>query len=185
MRWTPWLGGATEFDWRSLRLRLDVGNPVSSAFADEDQDIVSLTPYCPPSFAMLNQIRRDRQRNTGYAKRLRTRGCLRERINFSQSIAELAPGVAATGTTTGGHRSNAIRARLVRMPSSSSIRRDGMSRRSFPSPTTSRSCRCRQNHPSSIQWKISRNSCATTGFPTASSNPTTTFSTTAVRLEQA
>ena len=112
---------------------------------------------------------------------------MRERINFSQSITELAHIIwrGPTGTTTGGHRSNAIRARLARMPSSSSIRRDGMSRRSFPSPTTSRSCRCRQNHPSSIQWKISRNSCATTGFPTASSNPTTTFSTTAVRLEQA
>jgi hypothetical protein len=56
---------------------------------------------------------------------------------------------------------------------------DGISRRSFPFQTTSRSCRCHRNHPNSTQLKMSGSSCARTGSRTASSNPTTTFSTTA------
>jgi hypothetical protein len=42
----------------------------------------------------------------------------------------------------------------------SSIRRDGMSQRSFPSRTTSRSCLFRRNRPSSIRSRTSGNSCA-------------------------
>src|SRR6476659_3827539 len=46
----------------------------------------------------------------------------------------------------------------------------------LPVPTTSHSCHCRRSHPNSTRWKISGNSCATTGYPTASSTPTTAFS---------
>lgn len=67
------------------------------------------------------------------------------------------------------------RSRQARMPSFSSIRRDGISRRSFPSRTTSRSCLFRRNRPSSIRSRTSGNSCATIGSQTASSNLTKTF----------
>ena len=64
----------------------------------------------------------------------------------------------------------------ARTPSLFLIRRDGMSRRGFPSPTTSRSCRCRRNRPRSIRSRTSGNSCATIGSPTGSSNLMTTSS---------
>ena len=69
-----------------------------------------------------------------------------------------------------------LRSRPTRMRSFFSIRRDGMSRRSFLSQTTSPSCRCRRNRLSSTRWKISGSSCATTGSPTGSSNLMTTSS---------
>ncbi len=49
-------------------------------------------------------------------------------------------------------------------------------------PRTSPCCHCRQNHPSSIRWKISGGSCARTGCRTGCSHPTRTFSITAARL---
>jgi hypothetical protein len=42
---------------------------------------------------------------------------------------------------------------LMLTPSFSWSKPDGVSRRSFPSQTTSGSCRCRQNHPSSTRRK--------------------------------
>src|ERR1700731_4427038 len=70
-------------------------------------------------------------------------------------------------------RKSRLRSRPARTPSFFLIRRDGMSRRGFQSQTTSRSCRCRRNRPSSIRLRTSGNSCATIGSRTASSNPTT------------
>src|SRR6476660_8977682 len=74
-------------------------------------------------------------------------------------------------------RKSRLQSRPARTLSFFLIRRDGMSRRGFPSQTTSRSCRCRRNRPSSIRSRTSGNSCATIGSRTASSNPTTTSST--------
>src|SRR4029077_5451192 len=74
-------------------------------------------------------------------------------------------------------RKSRLRSRPARTLSFFLIRRDGMSRRGFPSQTTSRSCRCRRNRPSSIRSRTSGNSCAPIGSRTASSNPTTTSST--------
>jgi hypothetical protein len=80
-------------------------------------------------------------------------------------------------------RKSRLRSRPARTPSFFLIRRDGMSRRGFPSQTTSRSCCCRRNRPSSIRSRTSGNSCATIGPRTAASNPTTTSSTLLLRLE--
>ena len=71
------------------------------------------------------------------------------------------------------------RSHQARMRSFFSIRPGGMSRRSFPFRTTSRSCRCRRNRPSSIRSRTSGSSCATTGSRTASSRPDDDISTTA------
>jgi len=46
---------------------------------------------------------------------------------------------------------------------------DGIPQTSSPSRTTSQSCRCRRGHQNSTPWKIYGSSCATTGFPAASS----------------
>src|SRR3984893_1318042 len=52
-------------------------------------------------------------------------------------------------------RKSRLRSRPARTPSFFLIRRDGMSRRGFQSQTTSRSCRCRRNRPSSIRSRPS------------------------------
>src|ERR1700730_14858776 len=54
-------------------------------------------------------------------------------------------------------RKSRLQSPQAHMPSFSSIRRDGMSRRSCPYQATSRSCRCRRNHPSSTPSKTSGN----------------------------
>ena len=56
----------------------------------------------------------------------------------------------------------------------SSTRPDGICPAASSCRPTSPSSRCRQNAPSSTRSKTSGSSCATTGSPTASSNPTTT-----------
>src|SRR5262245_5918380 len=68
------------------------------------------------------------------------------------------------------------------MPSSWSIKLAGTCRPASSCPQTSPSLRCRQNAPSSIRSKTSGSLCATTGFRTASSNPTTISSTIAATL---
>ena len=73
----------------------------------------------------------------------------------------------------------ATRSPLARTPLSSSIKPAGTVPRTSRFPATSRSCRCRRAHPSSIARKTSGSSCARTGSPTASSNPSTTSSITA------
>src|ERR1700737_671757 len=122
-------------------------------------------------------------RNAGHGLRRRTtRG--RVRPIFSAPSArpkEKAPGSYYPPATVKPWRfiwrKSRLRSRPARTPSFFLIRRDGMSRRGFPSQTTSRSCRCRRNRPSSIRLRTSGNSCATIGSRTASSNPTTTSST--------
>src|SRR5262245_24723075 len=68
------------------------------------------------------------------------------------------------------------------MPSSWSIKLAGTCRPVSSCPQISPSLRCRQNAPSSIRSKTSGSLCATTGSPTASSNPTTISSTIAATL---
>jgi hypothetical protein len=122
-------------------------------------------------------------RNAGHGLRRRTtRG--RVRPIFSAPSArpkEKAPGSSCPLATVKPWRfiwrKSRLRSRPARTLSFFLIRRDGMSRRGFPSQTTSRSCRCRRNRPSSIRSRTSGNSCATFGSRTASSNPTTTSST--------
>ena len=120
-------------------------------------------------------------RNAGHGLRRRaTRG--RVRPIFSAQSAppkEKAPGSYSPPATVKPWRfiwrKSRSQSRPARTPSFFLIKRDGMSRRSFPSQTTLRSCRCRRNRPSSIRSRTSGNSCATIGSQTASSNLTKTF----------